>query len=69
MPQAPQLFESDAVFTHSEPQSICPEAQLLLRLPPVPALPLVDGLAQAAAKIAKQSPRSEMCSVFIVNRG
>ncbi len=78
MPQAPQLFESDAVFTHSEPQGVCPVAQLLPPpgpVAPVPELPLIDGLEQAAAKIvkavaraiAKQCPNSDRCSVFMSN--
>jgi hypothetical protein len=68
MPQAPQLVESDAVSTHSEPHSACPEAQPLF--PPAPAEPgllLPDGLAQAAATIAKQSPKSQTRFVFMAN--
>ena len=64
MPQAPQLFESDAVSTQSEPQAVCPAAQRLV--PPVPAvpvplpeLPLGDEAAQAAVKMARKSPKSD----------
>ena len=68
MPQPPQLFESDAVFTHSVPQAVWPEGQLTVPpvpvapLPAVPGVPVVDGLEQAAAKIAKQSPRERYAS-------
>jgi len=74
MPQAPQLFESVAVFTHSVPQAVCPAPQLVLppvpatpaaALPPVP-LPPTPGL-QAAAKIAKQIPKSDTRAVFMAN--
>ena len=75
MPQPPQLFESDVVLKHSVPHISSPGEQLLL--PPVPAVPVplvpavpgfppVDGLAQAAAKIAKQSPKSDTRAVFMV---
>jgi hypothetical protein len=42
-PHVPQLFGSDAVFTHSEPQSVCPDAQLLLPPAPVEPSPPVPG--------------------------
>lgn len=72
IPQAPQLFESEAVFTHSDPQSVC--AQLLPPpapalpvepFPAVPGFPLVCGLVQAAARIAKPSPKSHTRAVLI----
>jgi hypothetical protein len=73
MPQAPQLFESDTVFTHSVPQAVCPAEQLLPVVPPVPVelvpavpgLPLVAGLVQAAARRAKPSKKSDTRAVFI----
>ena len=74
MPQPPQLSGSDAVFRHCVPQAVWPEGQLTVPpvpvapLPAVPGLPLVDGLEQAAAKMTKQSPKSETRPVFIVIR-
>jgi hypothetical protein len=75
LPQTPQLLESAAVFTHAVPQSIWEEAQVMLPpvpplplplLPPVPGLPPVEGVLQAAARIAKPSPMSHTRAVFIV---
>lgn len=79
MPQPPQLFMSEAVFTQSEPQRICPEAQLLpppappvpAPLPPVPGFPAVDGVqaaTPAATTIAKQSARRDTGPVFMANQ-
>jgi hypothetical protein len=71
MPQAPQLFESDAVFTHSEPQSSCPAAQPLVPPAPLAPRPPVPGLTpscgvQAATNIARHSPKNDTNAVFIV---
>ena len=79
LPQTPQLVALELVSTHAEPQSICPELQVmpvppvpLPLLPPVP-LPLlppvplpVCALVQAAVRIAKPSPKSHTRAVVIV---
>ena len=71
--QMPQFALSFEVSTHELPHICCPEGQLppVPPVPPwpvvpaVPGLPPVPGLLQAAAKIAKQNPRSDMRAVFI----
>jgi hypothetical protein len=78
LPQTPQLFESDEGSTQSLPQAVSvplhvgpvppepfPPAPVVPPLPPVPGLPLVCGLLQAAARIAKPSPKSHTRVVFI----
>jgi hypothetical protein len=77
LPQTPQLVESLAVFTHVEPQSVCPELQVgpvppvplppvpVALLPPVPELP-PGALVQAAERIAKPSPKSHARAVVVI---
>jgi hypothetical protein len=77
LPQTPQLLESLAVFTHAEPQSVCPELQVtpvppvplppvpVALLPPVPELPPC-ALVQAAERIAKPSPKSHARAVLVI---
>ena len=73
MPHAPQLFESVAVSTHSVPQGVWLPVQLLpppvpaVPLPVLPAVPPPPAGLQAAAKIAKQSPKSQTHAVFMAN--
>ena len=68
--QLPQWLESDDVSTHAEPHIVWPLGQLLLPPPPpLPGLPDVDGLLQAAAKIAKQIPKNVTRAVFMSYRG
>ena len=77
MPQTPQLLESALVSTHAEPQSVCPELQVVPvppvpfppvpveLLPPVPGLPPVCALVHAAVRIAKPSPKSHTRALVI----
>jgi hypothetical protein len=68
VPQPPQLLESDDVSTHAVPHAVCPAGQLTLPPEPVaPAVPVPPPPAglQAAARIAKQSPKSDTRAVFI----
>ena len=78
LPQTPQLLESELVSTHAEPQSVCPELQVgpfppvplppvpVALLPPVPELPPVCGLLQAAVRIAKPSPKSHARAGLVI---
>lgn len=77
MPHPPQLSESDAVFTHSEPQAVSPVAQELPPpapaapvepFPPLPGLLCVEVLLQAAARIARPSPKSHARAVLMTTR-
>ena len=63
MPQPPQFCGFEVVSTHSVPQGIWPEPQLLVPpapadpvVPPVPGVPPVTGVVQATAKSARPSP-------------
>jgi hypothetical protein len=78
LPQTPQLLASELMSTQAEPQSICPELQVMpvppvpVPLPPVPVPllppvpPPVCALVQAAVRIAKPSPKSRTRAVVIV---
>ena len=76
LPQTPQLLESEAMFTHAEPQSICPELQVMpvppVPLPPVPVPllppvpPPVCAPVQAAVRIAKPRPKSHTRAVVVI---
>ena len=64
MPQPPQFCGSRVVSTHSVPQGIWLEPQLLVPpapadpvVPPAPGVPPMIGVVQAAAKSARPSPK------------
>ena len=61
MPQPPQLFLSAVVFTHSEPQSVCPPTHTMPDppepvVPAVPVMPLGTEPAQLASVRSNATP-------------